>query len=113
MSVFSFLCCSFITLMIAAISGCGSLQEPDTAKNQQPAMENCNWTRQRGIAELLRSDGNTAHFTFFPGDVQFQAPAKGREWQPGDEFKVLLAIPDSPDCAAPRAVTLEPLEPDT
>ena len=115
MSVSRFL---LMTLIIATISGCGSFPEPDTAAGEQQqttadresTTEKCDWTRKRGIAELMEIRNGTGLFHFHPDSIPV-TQGIDPDWTVGDEFKAILETPEPPDCAENRLTEIQPLAP--
>ena len=116
MSVFR---CLLMTLMVAAISGCGAFPEPDseTETEMEPATAepieapaDCEWSRERGIAELMDIRNGVGLFHFHPDSIPVtQGVDPG--WAVGDEFKAILERPEPPDCAESRLTEIRPLAP--
>lgn len=118
MSVFRYL---LTTLMIAVISGCGSVQEPDTATGTEaepttteptpkPAVQDCDWSRKRGIAELMEIRNGIGLFHFHPNGIPV-TQGIDPDWAVGDEFKAILETPEPEDCAENRLTEIRPLAP--
>jgi len=92
-----------ITFMTAAIGGCGSFPEPqpetDAGTHSEPATaepkpttEGCNWSQERGIAELMEVRNGTGLFHFHPNSIPV-TQGIDPDWAVGDEFKAILETP--------------------
>lgn len=111
-----------MALLIATLGGCGSVQEPPPAEESHgeteqsepqqtsPSTEDCDWTQQRGIAELTEVTEGEGTFLFHPDGISVTRPVQ-EDWAVGDEFKAILASPEQPDCAQHRLIELKPLAP--
>lgn len=106
------------TLLLAAmmilLTSCSLFQPESKSPTPGPTADlDCEWTPVRGVAELTgkKPDSDSARFRFYPGDVEFSASLADKQAQEGDEYKVVLAIPDQIECGEPRVREMQPLEP--
>jgi len=105
-----------LTTLILLLAGC-SLVQPEKKTPSEPEADTagieCEWAAVRGVAELIETmpDSNRSRFRFYPGDTEFSASTADRQVQKGDEFKVVLEIPDPISCGDPRVQEMQPLEP--
>lgn len=106
-----------MVLLIATLAGCGSFQKPqapdktlDEPSKASPQTADCDWTQQRGIAELVEINESEGRFLFHPDGISVTRSVH-KDWAEGDEFKAILERAEPPDCAEERLIELKPLAP--
>ncbi|WP_077530201.1 hypothetical protein [Vreelandella utahensis] len=102
-----------LAILILPMAGCSLVQPENEPPTEAEADVDCEWTAVRGVAELIETvpDSERARFRFYPGDTEFSASMADSQARKGDEFKVVLEIPDPISCGDPRVQEMQPLEP--
>ena len=113
MSVFR---CILMAFIVIAISACGAFPEPDHSTEAESGVEpvdtatGCEWSRARGIAELMEIRNGVGLFHFHPNSIPV-TQGVDPDWAVGDEFKAILETPAESGCAPRRLLELKPLAP--